>query len=117
MNELRSDHERKYIARRIAATIRSFAEMSPVTIVTGARQVGKSTLLQHEFPDYTYLTLDDFSVLERARVDPAALWKGAERLVIDEAQKAPRLFEALKLEVDQSNRRKSSSFPVQRISF
>ena len=106
MNELLSDHERIYIVRRITATIRSFTEMSPVTIVTGARQVGKSTLLRHEFPDYAYLNLDDFAVLERARVDPAALWKGTERLVIDEAQKAPRLFEAIKLEVDQSNRRK-----------
>ncbi len=37
--------------------------MLPVTVVTGARQVGKSTLLRQEFADYAYRTLDDFTVL------------------------------------------------------
>jgi len=60
-------------------------------VLTGARQVGKSTLLKHEFPDFSYCTLDDFTVQEQAKVDPQSLWGGTDRLIIDEAQKLPRL--------------------------
>ncbi|MEW6219670.1 MAG: ATP-binding protein [Thermodesulfobacteriota bacterium] len=73
----------------------------PVAVLSGARQVGKSTMLWHEFADFAYLTLDDLSVREQARLDPASLWQPHDRLIIDEAQKLPQLFEAIKLAVDR----------------
>jgi len=77
-----------------------------VTVLTGARQVGKSTLLKHAFPDFSYLTLDDYAVREQAKLDPQSLLSGTDRLIIDEAQKLPELFDAIKLAVDNSQRRK-----------
>jgi hypothetical protein len=73
----------------------------PVVVLTGPRQVGKSTLLQQEFPGFAYVTLDDFGVREKAQQDPALLWLSTERIVLDEVQKAPALLEAVKLIVDR----------------
>lgn len=76
----------------------------PVVVVTGARQVGKSTMLRQEFADYHYLTLDDYALLEQAGSDPQSLWQGKGAVIIDEAQRLPALFHAIKLAVDSSNR-------------
>lgn len=94
-----------YIKRRLSNKIRKLTETFPVTVLTGARQVGKSTLLQKEFPDYTYLSLDDFTLQEKVRQDPSSVLIGQERLILDEVQKFPPLLEAVKLAVDRSNRR------------
>ncbi len=94
-----------YIKRRLSNKIKKITDTFPVTVLTGARQVGKSTLLQQEFPEYTYLSLDDFSLQEKVRRDPAALLIGQERLILDEVQKFPALLEAVKLSVDRSDRR------------
>lgn len=77
----------------------------PVTVLTGERLVGKSTFLRHDFPDFKYCTLDDYVVREQARLDPQSLWIGTERLIIDEAQKVPDIFDAIKLAADDSGRR------------
>jgi len=106
MKEIISQQETKYINRRITSKIREIVEQFPVMVLTGARQVGKSTLLRHEFPDFSYCTLDDFAVREQAKVDPQSLWHGTDRLIIDEAQKQPELFDAIKMAVDSSQRRK-----------
>ena len=102
MNEIISRYEIIYIERRMSLKIREIVEQFPVTVLTGARQVGKSTLLRHDFPDFKYRTLDDFAVREQARLDPQSLWIGTDRLIIDEAQKAPEIFDAIKLAVDES---------------
>ena len=81
-------------------------EQFPVTVLTGARQVGKSTLLQHELPDFTYLSFDDYALREQARLDPQSLWANTDRLIIDEAQKLPEIFDAIKLAVDQGGARR-----------
>ena len=106
MREIISHDEIKYIKRRIAPKIREIVEKFPVVVITGARQVGKSTLLKNEFQDFTYLTMDDFALREKARLDPHSLWKDSERVVIDEAQKLPQIFDAIKMAVDGSNRRR-----------
>ena len=106
MNEIISRKETEYITRRITPKIREIVEQFPVTVLTGARQVGKSTLLKHAFPDFSYLTLDDYAVREQAKLDPQSLLNGSDRLIIDEAQKLPELFDAIKLAVDNSQRRK-----------
>lgn len=75
-----------------------------VVLLNGARQVGKSTLVQQLVQERggQYLTLDDPVIAELARTDPAALIGGTSGLiVIDEVQSAPALFPALKREVDR----------------
>jgi predicted AAA+ superfamily ATPase len=106
MSEIISRKEIEYIRRRVSPKIREIVEQFPVTVLTGARQVGKSTLLQHEFPDFGYCTLDDYAVREQAKLDPQSIWGGTDRLIIDEAQKLPELFDPIKLAVDESGRRK-----------
>jgi len=106
MREIISRHEAYYKKRRIAQVIREIADSLPVAVITGARQVGKSTMLRTEFADYVYLTLDDYAVLEQARLDPQSLWQDHDKVIIDEAQRLPELFLAIKLAVDRSERRK-----------
>lgn len=78
---------------------------SPVVLVNGPRQSGKSTLVQSLLPDPhsgRYQTLDDATTFAAATVDPAGFLAGHDgRLVIDEVQRAPGLFRALKAEVDR----------------
>src|SRR5438105_337766 len=78
---------------------------SPVTLLVGARQTGKSTLarslidLAHRA---TYLTLDDATTYAAASEAPAAfLAEQPGPLVIDEIQRAPGMFRAIKAEVDR----------------
>jgi predicted AAA+ superfamily ATPase len=78
---------------------------SPVVLLHGARQTGKSTLVRHvaasDHPS-RYITLDDAVALAAAREDPAAFLAGIEGPVaIDEVQRAPELFLAIKAEVDR----------------
>jgi predicted AAA+ superfamily ATPase len=100
MNEVISEPEIDYIKRRIGAKIREAVKNFPVIVVSGARQVGKSTLLKNEFCDFFYYTMDDFATLEMAQIDPPSLWKDKDRIIIDEAQKLPAIFTAIKLTVD-----------------
>lgn len=72
-------------------------------VLTGARQVGKSTLLLNALPfrEWRYHNLDDFDTLRQARQGSEALWAGAEKVVLDEVQKAPDLLSAVKQAVDR----------------
>lgn len=86
---------------------RSLADF-PVVLITGARQVGKSTLAQalitHDWPA-TYLTLDDRTVLAAALNDPEGfLAANPAPLIIDEVQRAPDLLRAIKRCVDRERR-------------
>lgn len=77
-----------------------------VVLVTGPRQVGKSTLLKNELKDFDYVTLDDMSELELARTDPATFFKNHSLpLVIDEVQYAPELFRYIKLIADKNDQK------------
>lgn len=75
----------------------------PVLVLTGARQVGKSTLLLNEQPflNFRFLSMGDFDVLRQAQEQPEALWAGSDRVILDEVQKAPHLLPAVKRAVDQ----------------
>lgn len=88
--------------RLLTSVLARAAKGTPVRIVTGARQTGKSTLVR--FPeilaDRPYVTLDDIDVLERAQEAPDELLRQAPRMVIDEVQRAPRLLVAVKRAVD-----------------
>jgi predicted AAA+ superfamily ATPase len=78
----------------------------PVLLVTGARQVGKTTLLQElREPTRRYVTLDDPLVLRLAREDPALFLQRFEPpVLIDEIQYAPELLPHIKMAVDSAHR-------------
>jgi hypothetical protein len=79
-----------------------------VVLLNGARQTGKSTLVgSGELGDYNarYLTLDEAGVLAAAEADPAGFLSGLEGpVILDEVQRSPGLFPAIKMEVDRDRR-------------
>jgi predicted AAA+ superfamily ATPase len=95
-----------YLARALAARIAEALEEMPVVVITGLRQSGKSTLLQHDpaLAGREYVSLDDFAQLEAARRNPEAFLRRARPLMVDEAQRCPELLTAIKLEVDRNRR-------------
>ncbi len=106
MNKNHSASEWKYKKRVLKRVIDCILQDFPVVVLSGARQVGKSTFLQEEFSDFTYFSMDDFSLFEQAKVDPVSLWKDANKVIIDEAQKVPEIFSVVKLTVDKTRRKK-----------
>ena len=92
-----------YIKREISSSIISATADMPVVVLTGMRQTGKSTFLQSqkELQSWKYITLDDFNQLAAARENPDAFVASGEPLIIDEAQRCPELFVAIKSSVDR----------------
>ena len=78
----------------------------------GARQTGKSTLVQCEpfLSDRLYLTLDDLDISERASKAPDGLVRSAPRLTLDEVQREPDLLLAVKRAVDEDRPRRNGRF-------
>ncbi len=91
-----------YYQRWLTPLLQAACETHPIVVLTGARQVGKSTLLQRAEPfcHWRYHTMDDFDALIQAREHPASLWAGAYEVVVDEVQKAPELLMSIKRAVD-----------------
>lgn len=84
----------------------------PVVVVMGARQTGKSTLVQSKpfRAGRLYLTLDDPAVQERARAAPDELVRSAPHITLDEVQRAPDLLLAVKRAVDGERPRRTGRF-------
>jgi hypothetical protein len=95
-----------YRPRALGRLVREALEDMPVVVVTGLRQSGKSTFLQHErgLAARRYVSLDDFAQLAAARADPESFVESDEPLTIDEAQKCPELLPAVKRAVDRARR-------------
>jgi uncharacterized protein len=95
-----------YLSRDITNTILAALKEMPVVVLAGMRQTGKSTFLQNqpELAKRRYVTLDDFSQLAAAKADPDNFISGGDPLSIDEAQKCPELFLAIKRAVDRNRR-------------
>ena len=92
------------IRRSIEDAVRRALADTPVVLLNGARQTGKTTLAQAiaEKTDAQYFTLDDAATLALACGDPTGFIRNLTgRVVIDEIQKAPDLFPAIKLSVDK----------------
>lgn len=95
--------------RKIEENLETALADTPVVLLHGARQTGKTTLardLAARRPEARYFTLDDAAVLAVAAADPAGFvaQSGAGMVVIDEIQKAPALLPAIKLAVDRDRR-------------
>ena len=91
--------------REAESIIRSINKTFKVLMVTGPRQVGKTTLLKKLKPDnMDYVTLDDEVLRKQAKEDPKLfLEEHPAPLLIDEAQYAPELFPYIKINVDNVN--------------
>ena len=118
-----------FYPRRVERRLAEALEDSPVVLIHGPRQCGKTTLAQYahapnyltwgganltwndpriswgmsrQHRDYTYFSFDDAVVRGSARADPAGFVDDLpERVILDEIQRVPELFEAIKLEVDR----------------
>jgi predicted AAA+ superfamily ATPase len=95
----------KMVERHLQPSIVEALADTPVVFLNGARQTGKSYLvhfLATGVHPARYFTLDDLSVLAAARNDPTGFLAGLEGpLVLDEVQRAPELFLAIKAAVDR----------------
>lgn len=92
-----------YITRNIEETINRISNQFKVLLLTGARQVGKTTLLKHlaQNSNRTYVTLDDLAVRSLALSEPALfLQRYTPPLLIDEIQYAPQLLSYIKMYAD-----------------
>ncbi|MEW6218899.1 MAG: ATP-binding protein [Thermodesulfobacteriota bacterium] len=91
------------IERTLGKTIRHVSKSFPVLLLTGPRQVGKTTLLAAcAEQERGYVTLDDLEQRELARNDPALFLQAhPPPLIIDEIQYAPQLFGGIKMAVDR----------------
>lgn len=91
----------RLIQPRMAEAMRD----TPVVLLAGPRQAGKTTLVRQLVrDDMQYLTLDDELTLMSARNDPVGLIRRLDRAVIDEIQRAPALLLAIKKSVDEDRR-------------
>ncbi len=103
---MKKSASKEYRERSVAAKILELTQYYPCILLTGARQVGKSTLLRHLLPEgMRYITLDDFQQLDFARKDPQGFLEAhGTPLCIDEIQYAPDLFRAIKMKIDADRR-------------
>ena len=89
------------IPRLLEHSLASAWTQFPVVVLTGARQVGKTTLARQFLPEAGYVTLDVPAEAERARLNPADLFASqTSPLILDEVQYAPTLLRQLKIRVD-----------------
>ena len=94
-------HYPRLIEPRIAEAMKD----TPVVLLAGPRQAGKTTLVRQMAPSgLRYLTLDDALTLLSAREDPVGFIRSLDRAVIDEIQRAPQLLLAIKKSVDEDRR-------------
>lgn len=96
----------KYIKRSLESVVEQVTKEYPVVLVTGPRQVGKTTMLQKlmEGTDRSYVTLDDLNERNLARTDPELFLQLHEPpVLIDEVQYAPELFTYIKIHVDRKH--------------
>ena len=94
----------RYIARNLEKVVLEVTKEYPVVLVTGPRQVGKTTMLQKlmEGTDRNYVSLDDLNERNLAKMDPEMfLQLHKPPILIDEVQYAPELFVYIKIHVDK----------------
>ena len=93
-----------YISRELERKFLKLNDFFKVILVTGARQVGKTTMLRHlSESGRTYVTMDNSMTRELAQTDPVLFFQTYKPpILIDEVQKAPELFEQIKMICDES---------------
>ena len=93
----------KYIKRSAENVIKKQEKIFKAILITGARQVGKTTILKNLKSNVNYITLDDMILNQLAKEDPNLFLKSNKKpLIIDEIQYAPDLLRYIKIELDKS---------------
>ena len=96
-------------SRLSAPRLLHLAQQFPAVLILGARQVGKTTLARQTFANYVYLDLEDPGTYGLFAEDPRfqldARSRATEGLVLDEAQRLPALFDALRGAIDADRQR------------
>ena len=99
-----------YIQRAITPILKQRVSTSKCMLLVGARQVGKSTLIKHEFKDFNRANFDDRLTRMQAKEEPKLfLLNNPQPLFIDEVQKESSILEDIKQIVDESDERVSIS--------
>src|ERR1700722_2545551 len=91
--------------RNITEKLEKYLTLSPVVLLTGARQTGKSTLMLEiaQGKEFNYITFDDPGMLSAAKHDPIGFISGLQKpIILDEVQRIPELFLAIKKSVDEN---------------
>lgn len=100
-----STHHPPYQKRHLEGALAEALADTPVVCILGPRQCGKSTLAQHAAPDRTYVSLDDPTSYQLARLDPKGfVGELPETVTIDEVQRVPELTLAIKQSVDANRK-------------
>ena len=95
-----------FIERAITPVLRQRLSSSKCLLVTGARQVGKTTLIKHAFPGFTRANFDDRITRMQAKEEPKLFFlNNPAPLFIDEVQKESSILEEIKQIVDNSDLR------------
>lgn len=98
-------HAVKTLPRLVDDALGARLRVMPAVVLTGARQTGKSTLVEKLVPGHRlYRSLDDFDVRDAAHRDPEALLGGDDPLTLDEVQREPGLMSAVKRAIDRDRR-------------
>lgn len=93
----------RYINRSAEEIVKKQEKMFKTILVTGARQVGKTTMLKNIKPDIKYITLDDMILNQSAIEEPNLFFKSnPPPIIIDKIQYAPNLLRNIKMVVDES---------------
>lgn len=90
------------IQREIQQQLLKLAAMYPVVTITGPRQSGKTTLAKMTFPQYRYVSLENFDIRQMAEADPRGFLKTyAPPVIFDEIQRVPKLLSFIQTAVDE----------------
>ncbi len=96
----------KYIKRSAENVISKQEKMFKAILITGSRQVGKTTMLKNIKSDINYITLDDMLLNQLANDDPSLFLKSNQPpIIIDEIQYAPDLLRYIKIAIDNSDKK------------
>jgi len=100
-----------YIKRHIESVIKRISKRKAVLVLTGARQVGKSTMLKEVYKDINYITLNRPLVRESAKENPSLFFDmHRPPVIVDEIQKAAELFDYIKDIVDEDTDKQKGQF-------
>jgi uncharacterized protein len=91
-----------WIERQMMHRLKNAAKSRPAILLTGARQTGKSSLLQKEFPETNYITFDYLRQVEAVKESPEHFLSQLEdQVILDEIQYVPEMFRELKILIDK----------------
>ena len=92
-----------YHSRKIYRHLRSLSKLYPAILIGGPRQTGKTELSKRHFPEHRWILLDDALLADEANCDPKLfLQNNPPPFILDEVQKTPGIFPALKEFIDKN---------------